>query len=448
LLALIVYLCKKSRVLGNIIAIVGRPNVGKSTLFNRLTENRSAIVDSVSGVTRDRLYGLAEWSGHKFSVIDTGGYIIGSDDVFESEIRKQVDIAIEEASLIMFVVDADEGTTGMDEEVAGLLRRNKKPVMVVANKVDNALRQTQSAEFYGLGLGEVFNISANNGSGTGELLDAMLELLPDEVEEEELNIPKIAVIGRPNAGKSSFINSIIGVERNIVTEIAGTTRDAINTRYNLFGKDFILIDTAGIRKKSKVHENLEFYSVLRSVRAIEDADICLLLVDAERGFEGQDLAVFSLAERNRKGIVVLVNKWDLMEKETNTAKAFKEMIQSRIAPFTDIPVIFMSVLTKQRIFKAVEEAVAVFDRRAQRITTSKLNELMLPIIEAYPPPALKGKLVKIKFCTQLPTKSPAFAFFANLPQYVKDPYKRFLENKLRENFNFTGVPIEIYMRKK
>lgn len=434
--------------MGNIIAIVGRPNVGKSTLFNRLTENRSAIVDSVSGVTRDRLYGLAEWSGHKFSVIDTGGYIIGSDDVFESEIRKQVDIAIEEASLIMFVVDADEGTTGMDEEVAGLLRRNKKPVMVVANKVDNALRQTQSAEFYGLGLGEVFNISANNGSGTGELLDAMLELLPDEVEEEELNIPKIAVIGRPNAGKSSFINSIIGVERNIVTEIAGTTRDAINTRYNLFGKDFILIDTAGIRKKSKVHENLEFYSVLRSVRAIEDADICLLLVDAERGFEGQDLAVFSLAERNRKGIVVLVNKWDLMEKETNTAKAFKEMIQARIAPFTDIPVIFISVLTKQRIFKAVEEAVAVYERRAQRITTSKLNELMLPIIEAYPPPALKGKLVRIKFCTQLPTKSPAFAFFANLPQYVKDPYKRFLENKLRENFNFTGVPIEIYMRKK
>lgn len=422
--------------------------MGKSTLFNRLTENRSAIVDSVSGVTRDRLYGLAEWSGHKFSVIDTGGYIIGSDDVFESEIRKQVDIAIEEASLIMFVVDADEGTTGMDEEVAGLLRRNKKPVMVVANKVDNALRQTQSAEFYGLGLGEVFNISANNGSGTGELLDAMLELLPDEVEEEELNIPKIAVIGRPNAGKSSFINSIIGVERNIVTEIAGTTRDAINTRYNLFGKDFILIDTAGIRKKSKVHENLEFYSVLRSVRAIEDADICLLLVDAERGFEGQDLAVFSLAERNRKGIVVLVNKWDLMEKETNTAKAFKEMIQARIAPFTDIPVIFISVLTKQRIFKAVEEAVAVYERRAQRITTSKLNELMLPIIEAYPPPALKGKLVRIKFCTQLPTKSPAFAFFANLPQYVKDPYKRFLENKLRENFNFTGVPIEIYMRKK
>jgi GTP-binding protein len=448
LLDLIVYLCKKSIVLGNIIAIVGRPNVGKSTLFNRLTENRSAIVDSVSGVTRDRLYGLAEWSGHKFSVIDTGGYIIGSDDVFESEIRKQVDIAIEEASLIMFVVDADEGTTGMDEEVAGLLRRNKKPVMVVANKVDNALRQTQSAEFYGLGLGEVFNISANNGSGTGELLDAMLELLPDEVEEEELNIPKIAVIGRPNAGKSSFINSIIGVERNIVTEIAGTTRDAINTRYNLFGKDFILIDTAGIRKKSKVHENLEFYSVLRSVRAIEDADICLLLVDAERGFEGQDLAVFSLAERNRKGIVVLVNKWDLMEKETNTAKAFKEMIQARIAPFTDIPVIFISVLTKQRIFKAVEEAVAVYERRAQRITTSKLNELMLPIIEAYPPPALKGKLVRIKFCTQLPTKSPAFAFFANLPQYVKDPYKRFLENKLRENFNFTGVPIEIYMRKK
>jgi len=434
--------------LGNIIAIVGRPNVGKSTLFNRLTENRTAIVDSVAGVTRDRIYGRAEWAGNQFSVIDTGGYVMGSDDIFEGEIRKQVNIAIEEASLIIFLVDADEGITGMDEEVASILRPSKKPLMVVANKVDNAMRQTQSAEFYSLGLGEVFNISANNGSGTGELLDAMIALLPKEVEEEELDIPKIAIIGRPNAGKSSFINAITGIERNIVTEIAGTTRDAINTRYNLFGKDFILIDTAGIRKKAKVHENLEFYSVLRSVRAIEDADICLLIVDAERGFEGQDLAVFSLAERNRKGIVVLVNKWDLMEKETNTAKEFKEMIQARIAPFTDIPVIFMSVLSKQRIYKAVEEAVAVYERRCQRITTSKLNELMLPIIEAYPPPALKGKLVKIKFCTQLPTKSPAFAFFANLPQYVKDPYKRFLENKLRENFNFTGVPIEIYMRKK
>ena len=422
--------------------------MGKSTLFNRLTENRTAIVDSVAGVTRDRIYGRAEWAGNQFSVIDTGGYVMGSDDIFEGEIRKQVNIAIEEASLIIFLVDADEGITGMDEEVASILRPSKKPLMVVANKVDNAMRQTQSAEFYSLGLGEVFNISANNGSGTGELLDAMIALLPKEVEEEELDIPKIAIIGRPNAGKSSFINAITGIERNIVTEIAGTTRDAINTRYNLFGKDFILIDTAGIRKKAKVHENLEFYSVLRSVRAIEDADICLLIVDAERGFEGQDLAVFSLAERNRKGIVVLVNKWDLMEKETNTAKEFKEMIQARIAPFTDIPVIFMSVLSKQRIYKAVEEAVAVYERRCQRITTSKLNELMLPIIEAYPPPALKGKLVKIKFCTQLPTKSPAFAFFANLPQYVKDPYKRFLENKLRENFNFTGVPIEIYMRKK
>tara|TARA_R110001592_G_scaffold69489_5_gene213286 strand:- start:10252 stop:11559 length:1308 start_codon:yes stop_codon:yes gene_type:complete len=435
--------------LGNIIAIVGRPNVGKSTLFNRLTENRTAIVDSVSGVTRDRLYGKAEWAGHQFSVIDTGGYIMGSDDVFEGEIRKQVNIAIEEANLILFLVDADDGITGMDEEVAALLRPSKKPIMVVANKVDNAMRQTQSAEFHSLGLGEVFNISANNGGGTGEMLDAMIEKLPVTEEEEELDIPKIAVIGRPNAGKSSFINAITGVNRNIVTDVAGTTRDAINTRYNLFGKDFILVDTAGIRKKSKVHENLEFYSVLRSVRAIEDSDICLIIVDAERGFEGQDLAIFSLAERNRKGIVVLVNKWDLIEgKETNTAKEFKEMIQSRISPFTDVPVIFMSVLSKQRIYKAVEEAVAVYERRSQRIPTSKLNELMLPIIEAYPPPSTKGKVLKIKFCTQLPTRSPAFAFFANLPQYVKDPYKRFLENKLREHFNFNGVPIEIYMRKK
>ena len=374
---------------------------------------------------------------------------MGSDDVFEGEIRKQVNIAIEEASLILFLVDADDGITGMDEEVAALLRPSKKPLMVVANKVDNAMRQTQSAEFYSLGLGEVFNISANNGSGTGEMLDAMIEKLPKAEEEEELDIPKIAVIGRPNAGKSSFINAITGVNRNIVTDVAGTTRDAINTRYNLFGKDFILVDTAGIRKKSKVHENLELYSVLRSVRAIEDSDICLIIVDAERGFEGQDLAIFSLAERNRKGIVVLVNKWDLIEeKETNTAKEFKEMIQSRIAPFTDVPVIFMSVQSKQRIYKAVEEAVAVYERRSQRIPTSKLNELMLPIIEAYPPPSTKGKVIKIKFCTQLPTRSPAFAFFANLPQYVKDPYKRFLENKLREHFNFNGVPIEIYMRKK
>jgi GTP-binding protein len=434
--------------LGSIVAIVGRPNVGKSTLFNRLTGARKAIVDSVAGVTRDRLYGKAEWGGRKFSVIDTGGYIIGSDDVFEEEIRKQVQIAIEEANLIIFMVDAEDGITGMDEEVANLLRRGKKPIILAANKVDNALRQTQSAEFYGLGLGEVHNISAMNGGGTGDFLDTLIESLPPEEEEEELDIPKIAVIGRPNAGKSSFINAITGIERNIVTNVAGTTRDSINTRYNLFGKDFLLVDTAGLRKKSKVHENLEFYSVLRSVRAIEEADICLLIVDAERGFEGQDLAIFSLAERNKKGIVILVNKWDLIEKDTHTAKKFESMIRERIAPFSDVPIIFMSVHNKQRIYKAVEEAVAVYDRRQQKISTSKLNDLMLPIIQATPPPATKGKLVKIKFCTQVPTAVPTFTFFANLPQYIKDPYKRFLENQLRQHYDFKGVPIQIFMRKK
>lgn len=405
-------------------------------------------MDSVAGVTRDRLYGKAEWGGRKFSVIDTGGYIIGSDDVFEEEIRKQVQIAIEEANLIIFMVDAEDGITGMDEEVANLLRRGKKPIILAANKVDNALRQTQSAEFYGLGLGEVHNISAMNGGGTGDFLDTLIESLPPEEEEEELDIPKIAVIGRPNAGKSSFINAITGIERNIVTNVAGTTRDSINTRYNLFGKDFLLVDTAGLRKKSKVHENLEFYSVLRSVRAIEEADICLLIVDAERGFEGQDLAIFSLAERNKKGIVILVNKWDLIEKDTHTAKKFESMIRERIAPFSDVPIIFMSVHNKQRIYKAVEEAVAVYDRRQQKISTSKLNDLMLPIIQATPPPATKGKLVKIKFCTQVPTAVPTFTFFANLPQYIKDPYKRFLENQLRQHYDFKGVPIQIFMRKK
>ena len=434
--------------MGNIVAIVGRPNVGKSTLFNRLTGQRKAIVDSIAGVTRDRLYGKAEWAGRQFSVIDTGGYIIGSDDVFEGEIRKQVQIAVDEANLILFLVDAEDGITGMDEEVANLLRRSEKKVMLVANKVDNAMRQTQSAEFYSLGLGEVHNISAMNGGGTGDFLDEMIAALPEEPEEEELDIPKIAVIGRPNAGKSSFINAITGIERNIVTDVAGTTRDSINTRYNLFGKDFLLVDTAGLRKKSKVHENLEFYSVLRSVRAIEDADVCLLIVDAERGFEGQDLAVFSLAERNKKGIVVLVNKWDLVEKDTHTAKRFEDNIREKIAPFSNIPIIFMSVLNKQRIYKAVEEAVNVFERRQQKISTSKLNDLMLPIIQATPPPATKGKLIKIKFCTQLPTRVPSFAFFANLPQYIKDPYKRFLENQLRQHYDFNGVPIQIFMRKK
>ncbi len=434
--------------LSNIVAIVGRPNVGKSTFFNRLTERRDAIVDSVAGVTRDRLYGKVEWTGREFSVIDTGGYIVGSDDVFEGEIRKQVELAIDEAQLILFVVDADQGITDMDKQVAALLRKSKKEILVVANKVDNAMRQTQSAEFYSFGLGEVHNISAINGSGTGDLLDEVVKALPDEQPDEYPDLPKIAVIGRPNVGKSSFINALTGEERNIVTDVAGTTRDAINTRYKLYGKDFILVDTAGLRKKTKVHENLEFYSVMRSIRAIESADVCLLLVDAERGFEGQDLSVFHLAEKNKKGIVILVNKWDLLSKETNTAKKFKDSILERLQPFTDLPVIFVSVLNKQRIFQAIEEAMHVHERRNARIQTSKLNELMLPLIEAFPPPAIKGKFVKIKFCTQLPTRTPSFAFFANLPQYVKDPYKRFLENKLRENFDFKGVPIQIYLRKK
>lgn len=434
--------------MANIVAIVGRPNVGKSTLFNRLTKTRTAIIDSVAGVTRDRIYGKFDWVGRDFSVIDTGGYVRGSDDIFEGEIRKQVEIAIEEANVILFLVDTEEGITGMDQEVAMLLRKAKKPVILVANKVDNSMRQTQSAEFYGLGLGDIFNISAMNGSGTGELLDEVVRLMPEDVEEEELDIPKIAIIGRPNAGKSSFINALTGEERNIVTDIAGTTRDSIHTRYNLFGKDFLLVDTAGLRKKTKVHENLEFYSVMRSIRAIENADVCVLLLDATRGLESQDLSIFSLAEKNKKGIVILVNKWDLVEKETNTAKEFKNKILKRLEPFTDIPVIFVSVLNKQRIFQAVEEAMNVYNRREQRIATSKLNDIMLPIIEGNPPPASKGKYVKIKFVTQLPTRTPSFAFFANLPQYIREPYRRFIENKLREQFDFSGVPIQVYFRQK
>lgn len=438
----------KINEVANIVAIVGRPNVGKSTLFNRLTKTRTAIVDSVAGVTRDRIYGKFDWVGRDFSVIDTGGYVRGSDDIFEGEIRKQVEIAIEEANVILFLVDTEEGITGMDQEVAMLLRKAKKPVILVANKVDNSMRQTQSAEFYGLGLGDIFNISAMNGSGTGELLDEVVRLMPEDVEEEELDIPKIAIIGRPNAGKSSFINALTGEERNIVTDIAGTTRDSIHTRYNLFDKDFLLVDTAGLRKKTKVHENLEFYSVMRSIRAIENADVCVLLLDATRGLESQDLSIFSLAEKNKKGIVILVNKWDLVEKETNTAKEFKNKILKRLEPFTDIPVIFVSVLNKQRIFQAVEEAMNVYNRREQRIATSKLNDIMLPIIEGNPPPASKGKYVKIKFVTQLPTRTPSFAFFANLPQYIREPYRRFIENKLREQFDFSGVPIQVYFRQK
>lgn len=430
-----------------IVAIVGRPNVGKSTFFNRMIQRREAIVDSVSGVTRDRHYGKADWNGKEFSLIDTGGYVVGSDDIFEQEIDKQVELAIGEADAILFMVDAEAGVTGMDEEVATLLRRVEKPIFLVVNKVDNAQRLEDSVEFYALGLGEYFPVSSINGSGTGELLDALVEVLPETAPVEE-DLPRFAVVGRPNAGKSSFINALIGQDRYIVTDIAGTTRDSIDTRYNRFGFEFLLVDTAGIRRKSKVKEDLEFYSVMRSVRTIEHADVCLLLVDATRGFDGQVQNIFWLAHRNHKGIVILVNKWDLVEKDTASAKAFTKQIHEAIAPFTDVPILFISVLNKQRIFKAIETAVEVYENRKRRIPTRKLNDLLLPIIEKNPPPATKGKYVKIKFITQLPTAYPQFAFFCNLPQYVKDPYKRFLENQLRKNFDFTGVPMDIFMRKK
>lgn len=434
--------------MSSIVAIVGRPNVGKSTFFNRLIQRREAIVDSVSGVTRDRHYGKTDWNGRGFSVIDTGGYVIGSEDVFEAEIDKQVELAIEEADAIIFMVDVETGVTPMDEDVANLLRRVNKPVFLAVNKVDNSKRLENAVEFYSLGLGEYFPIASTNGSGTGELLDALVEALPEDTREEEAELPRFAVVGRPNAGKSSFINALIGEDRYIVTDIAGTTRDSIDTRYNRFGFEFNLVDTAGIRRKSKVKEDLEFYSVMRSVRAIEHCDVCLIVMDATRGFDGQVQNIFWLAQRNRKGIVILVNKWDLVEKETNTMKEYEENIRREMEPFTDVPIVFMSVLTKQRIYKAIETAVEVYQNRSKKIKTSELNDVMLPIIEAYPPPAYKGKYVKIKFCTQLPTPQPQFAFFCNLPQYVKDPYKRFIENKLRKEFNFTGVPVSVYFRKK
>ncbi|MFD0761850.1 ribosome biogenesis GTPase Der [Lutibacter aestuarii] len=433
--------------MSNIVAIVGRPNVGKSTLFNRLIKKREAIVDSVSGVTRDRHYGKSDWNGKEFSVIDTGGYTVGSDDIFEGEIRKQVQLAIEEADIIVFVVDVEEGITPMDTEVANLLRKVKKPIFMAINKVDNAMREADAVEFYNLGLGDHYTISSINGSGTGELLDALAEKLEDAPEQEN-ELPRFAVVGRPNAGKSSFINALIGEDRNIVTNIAGTTRDSIDTKYNRFGFDFNLIDTAGIRKKSKVKEDLEFYSVMRAVRSIEFCDVAILVIDATRGFEGQDENIFWLAEKNKKGVVILINKWDLVEKETNTMRDFEAQIRREIAPFTDVPIIFISALTKQRIFKAIETAVEVFENRKKRIPTSKLNETMLDILKQNPPPAYKGKFVKIKFCTQLPTPTPQFVFFCNLPQYVRDPYKRYVENKLREIFDFKGVPIVIYFRKK
>lgn len=432
-----------------IVAIVGRPNVGKSTLFNRLTDSRKAIVDEMAGVTRDRHYGKSEWNGREFTVIDTGGYIHGSEDVFEGEIRKQVELAIEEANVILFVLDVTIGLTEMDKVVAQLLRKSKKDVFVVSNKVDNNDRITLSSEFYALGLGEVYSISSMNGSGTGELLDEVVRHLPEPVEEEVIDIPKFAIVGRPNVGKSSFLNALLGTERNIVTPISGTTRDTIHTRYTKFNHDFYLVDTAGVRKKSKVHEDVEFYSVMRSIRAVEDCDVCLLMLDATLGFESQDMNIFHLAERNRKGVIILVNKWDLIEeKGNNSIKAYEEVIRQKIAPFKDVPILFISALTKQRILKALEEAVKVFENRTRRVKTSKLNEVMLPIIESNPPPAIKGKYIRIKFATQLPTHAPSFAFFCNLPQYINDPYKRFIENKLRENFEFTGVPIQIFFRKK
>ncbi len=432
-----------------IVAIVGRPNVGKSTLFNRLIEQRKAIVDETAGVTRDRNYGKAQWNGVEFSVIDTGGYVVNSDDVFEAEINKQVHLAIDEADVILYITDVESGITDLDDAIASILRRGKKPVLVAVNKVDNNNRIIDAQEFYSLGLGEIYCISSMTGSGTGDLLDALVINFPQkEEQEEEHELPYLSVVGRPNVGKSSFINALIGVERNIVTEIAGTTRDSIHTRYNKFGHDFIIVDTAGLRKKGKVSEDLEFYSVLRSVRTIESSDVCLLMIDATRGVEAQDMNIFNLIIKNKKGVVILVNKWDLIEKDTHSTKKFTEEIVGRIAPFTDVPILFISALTMQRVHKALETAVEVFERRQQKIKTSELNELILEAVESYPPPSVKGKFIKIKYVTQLPSPTPSFALFANLPQYIKEPYKRFIENKIRENFNFSGVPIQIYFRQK
>ncbi|MBI9067026.1 MAG: ribosome biogenesis GTPase Der [Salinivirgaceae bacterium] len=435
--------------MANILAIVGRPNVGKSTLFNRLIEQRKAIVEETPGVTRDRHYGKSDWNGIEFSVVDTGGYVRNSDDIFEEEIRKQVIVAIEEADVILFVTDVMSGVTDLDDGVAELLRKSKKKVVLAVNKVDNAERGYMAGVFYALGLGEVHQISSINGSGTGELLDTIVDKFDKSIPNvEEIELPKIAVVGRPNAGKSSLINALLDEQRNIVTDIAGTTRDSINTHYNKFGYEFTIIDTAGLRKKSKVSEDLEFYSVMRAIRSIEESDVCMVMIDATRGIEGQDLNVIHLAEKNRKGVVILINKWDLVEKDTHSVKEYEAMIREKIAPFNDVPILFISALTKQRIYKAVEKAMEVFENRKQRIPTSKLNEYMLEKIEAFSPPSLKGKFVRIKYVTQLPTHTPQFAFYCNHPQYVKEPYKRYLENKLREHYNFTGVPIEIYMRKK
>ena len=437
--------------MGNLVAIVGRPNVGKSTLFNRFTQTRHAIVADEAGTTRDRQYGKCEWTGREFSIVDTGGWVVNSDDIFEEEIRKQVLIAVEEADVVLFLVDVQNGVTDLDQQVASILRRAKTPVILVSNKTDNYDLQYNSAEFYSLGLGDPFCISALTGSGTGDLLDMVVAKLPAPTPDEETEeIPRFAVVGRPNVGKSSIVNAFIGEDRNIVTNIAGTTRDSIYTRYTKFGFDFYLVDTAGIRKKGKVNEDLEFYSVMRSIRAIENADVCILMIDATRGIESQDLNIYSLIQRNQKGLVVVINKWDLVEdKSTKAMKYFEDTIRERFAPFTDFPIIFASALTKQRIFKVLEMAKETYLNRTTKVSTAKLNEEMLPIIEATPPPSNKGKYIKIKYCMQLPgTRVPSFVFFANLPQYVKEPYKRFLENKIRERWNFTGTPMNIYIRQK
>ena len=435
--------------MSNILAIVGRPNVGKSTLFNRLLERREAIVDSTAGVTRDRHYGKSDWNGVEFTVIDTGGYDVGSDDIFEEEIRRQVQLAVDEATSIVFMVNVEEGLTDTDQEIYQLLRKVNKPLYVVVNKVDSSKELLPATEFYQLGIEKYYTLSSATGSGTGELLDDIVRDFPTtEYVDVFEGLPRITIAGRPNVGKSTLTNALLGDERNIVTDIAGTTRDSIETVYNKFGHEFILVDTAGMRKKSKVNEDLEFYSVMRSIRAIENSDVVILMIDATKGWESQDMNIFGIAQKNRKGIVILVNKWDLVEKETNTMKQFENQIREKIALFSDVPILFISALTKQRILKAVETAVEVYENRKKRIKTSKLNEIMLPIIENTPPPALKGKYIKIKYCTQLPTVTPQFAFFCNLPQYVKEPYKRFIENQLRKNFDFTGVPIEVYFRQK
>ena len=434
--------------MSGIVAIVGRPNVGKSTLFNRLVGARAAIVDEQAGVTRDRIYGKSEWNGREFSVIDTGGYVHGSDDIFEAQIRRQAEIAIAEADLIFFVVDVITGITDLDLAVAQLLRQSKKPTLLVVNKVDNHLRVADAYEFYKLGLGDPYQVSAINGSGTGEILDALVKMLPEREEANQEGLPKFTIVGRPNVGKSSIVNALVGEERNIVTPIAGTTRDSIDTHFNQFGLDFLLVDTAGLRKRGKVDEDLEYYSVIRAIRAIEESDVCLLVIDATRSFDGQDQTILDTIVKNKKGVVIVVNKWDLVEKDTHTTELFAQQIRDTIAPFNDVPIFFTSAVTKQRILKMLEGAMHVYQNRTKRIPTSQLNEKLLTVIEQTPPPAYKGKYIKIKYVTQLPTPSPSFAFFANLPQYIRAPYKRFLENKLREFFDFEGVPVQVFIRQK